>query len=86
MSHNDPALPQIMQPEEDIRFPSRPLSDGSRLMMLVVLLGVLTLGLRVISLRQNINEVVVNPLLLKAAMQAAAPAIVEGVCSWRCRR
>ena len=46
-------------------------------MMLVVLLGVLALGLRVISLRQNIDEVVVNPLLLKTAMQAAAGAPVS---------
>lgn len=72
MSHSDPASLQKTQPEEGVPLSFRSLMDANHLMALVVILGVLALGLRAISLRRDIGETLVNPALLKAAMQAAA--------------
>lgn len=74
---NDPTLLQKHQSEESIYSPSRPLLDVNRLVALVALVGIVAFGLRAVSLRQEIGEMLVNPPLLKTAMQAAAGAPIS---------
>lgn len=72
MNHSDPTALRKTQLEESLDIPSRPLFGTGRLITLTMLLGILALGLRVVSLRQDIDDVTVNPPLLKAVMNGAA--------------
>lgn len=77
MSRSDYRTLEKSRPDEVLTIKSSSASSRvNRLMQLALLLGLVVVGLRAVSSRSVMDDLVVNPTLLKSAMRAAAGAPV----------
>lgn len=79
MTRGEHTIIETAQPEEVLRSPARAWFTVGHLVAAAAMLALLALGLRVVSLRQVIDDAFVNPPVLRAVMQAAAGAPVSTV-------
>lgn len=79
MTRSEHSLLEKAPPDQELRSPARPMFTVGRLVAAAVLLALLALALRVVSLRQDIADELVDARLLKAVMRDAAGAPVSTV-------